>query len=148
MDWFHDEILDGLTKLMSLSLDRTPAFDMIQMTAATWVEATTMRRVWDRDRDTTRIRAAFRTLALTREAWPMPRHFIDVLPQTKTMALEAPRAVSDSPELRAVMAGADPRAVLGIPPDQPTPENPALAAAERELQRLRSGKDAAGGPDA
>jgi len=87
MDWYADEILDGLTKLMSLGLDRTPAADLVQITAATWIDATTSGHEWDQRRDTPRIRAAFSTLQRTRESWPAPRHFLDAMPRIEQRAI-------------------------------------------------------------
>lgn len=78
--WIHDEILDGLSKLLCLSLERSPAADMIAGTAAAWVEAVTFGREWVESRDRSRFRAAFVTLANTREQWPAPKHFIEAMP--------------------------------------------------------------------
>ena len=78
--WIHDEILDGLSKLLCLSLERSPAADMIAGTAAAWVEAITFGSHWDEARDRPRFREAFITLANTREQWPAPKHFIEAMP--------------------------------------------------------------------
>lgn len=78
--WIHHEILDGLSKLLCLSLERSPAADMIAGTAAAWVEAVTFGREWVESRDRPRFRAAFVTLANTREQWPAPKHFIEAMP--------------------------------------------------------------------
>lgn len=78
--WIHHEILDGLSKLLCLSLERSPAADMIAGTAAAWVEAVTFGREWVESRDRPRFRAAFVTLANTREQWPVPKHFIEAMP--------------------------------------------------------------------
>lgn len=59
----------------------------MQITAATWIEATTIGRQWDQARDTQRIRSAFSSLALTRESWPAPKHFLDALPRVEQAAL-------------------------------------------------------------
>jgi hypothetical protein len=84
--WFLTEILTGLQKLFTLSLDRTPAADVIPGTARTWVEALTHGRTWDEQRDTPRIRAAFATLQADSDRWPCPRDLIDALPSSEPQA--------------------------------------------------------------
>ena len=59
--WIHDAILDGLSRLLCLGLDRTPAADMIAGTAAAWAEAITTGRTFDAARDRSRFRSAFVT---------------------------------------------------------------------------------------
>lgn len=152
-EWLLLEIATGLQKLSTLSLDRTPAAEILVGTAGTWLEVLTFDRVWDEARDAPRVRAAFITLARTREAWPAPKLLIEALPPSKQVALEAPREISDSPELRAVMAGADPREVLGITelgPEAVSARRSGLDAAEQELRQHygTDGKAAAAGPDA
>ena len=60
---------------------------MIAGTAAAWVEAITTGRQFDEARDRPRFRAAFVTLAQTRESWPAPRHFLDALPRVEQAAI-------------------------------------------------------------
>lgn len=83
----QNEILDGLSKLLCLGLERTPASDMIDGTALAWCEALSNGRVWDRDLDAPRFRSAFVMLARTRTAWPAPIHFVDALPPRQQLAL-------------------------------------------------------------
>ncbi|MFD0738272.1 hypothetical protein ACFQZQ_03075 [Lysobacter koreensis] len=72
----------------------------MQITAATWIDATTINRAWDKARDTSRIRGAFSSLALTRDTWPAPRHFLDALPPSSQLALAGDRERPvDPPEL-------------------------------------------------
>jgi hypothetical protein len=80
-------MIDGLTQLMSLSLDRTPPADSVQITAATWINATTVGRDWDQQRDTRRIRSAFATLQATSDKWPSPRQFLAELPHVEQRAM-------------------------------------------------------------
>lgn len=87
MNWYANEIFDGLTKLFSLGLDRTPASDSVQLTALAWVEATTVDYVWEKERDTPRIRASFITLQRTRDSWPAPKHFLENLPRVDQRAI-------------------------------------------------------------
>jgi hypothetical protein len=95
-NWLHNEILDGLSKLLCLSLERTPASDLIEGTAAMWVESLSAGMQWDRERDTPRIRQAFVTLATTRTSWPAPLHFREALPPAP--ALKALPARPADPE--------------------------------------------------
>lgn len=99
--WIHHEILDGLSKLLCLSLERSPAADMIAGTAAAWVEAVTFGRDWVESRDRQRFRAAFVTLANTREQWPAPKHFIDAMPAAPSpLALVRDRRPADPEVVR------------------------------------------------
>ena len=99
--WIHHEILDGLSKLLCLSLERSPAADMIAGTAAAWVEAVTFDRDWVESRDRQRFRAAFVTLANTREQWPAPKHFIEAMPAAPSpLALVRDRRPADPEVVR------------------------------------------------
>lgn len=99
--WIHHEILDGLSKLLCLSLERSPAADMIAGTAAAWVEAVTFGRDWVESRDRQRFRAAFVTLANTREQWPAPKHFIEAMPAAPSpLALVRDRRPADPEVVR------------------------------------------------
>jgi hypothetical protein len=133
MDWLARELTNGLTKLMSLGLPWTPASDVIEITVGTWLESISVGRDWNQQRDASRIRQAFITLAATRDAWPQPKHFLDALPPSTQPRLTGPADVpSDSPWLRAVMTGQDPADVLGVQQDA----------------RQHDGRAAAAGPDA
>ena len=103
--WIHREILDGMTKLLCLGLERTPAADMIAGTSMAWHEAITHKRVWDESLDSPRFRQAFATLAKTRRTWPAPVDFLDVLPPRNQQSLTKQPIVSapDSPHIRQVM---------------------------------------------
>lgn len=65
-------------------MERTPAAEIILGTAEAWLEALTYRRVWDRHRDTERVRLAFAVLAQTKRTWPMPMELFDALPEPNT----------------------------------------------------------------
>jgi len=66
--------------MFCLSLDRTPAAEMLPGTAQTWLEAITDGKAWDEGRDADRIAAGFRTLARIARRWPAPAEFLDVVP--------------------------------------------------------------------
>lgn len=69
---------------------------MIAGTAAAWVEAVTFGREWVESRDRQRFRAAFVTLANTREQWPAPKHFIEAMPAAPSqLALVRDRRPAD-----------------------------------------------------
>ncbi len=86
-EWLRDEILTGLQKIYCLSLDRTPAAEILPGTAETWLEAATHERKWDQGRDVPRVRAAFATMCRERRQWPAPRDFMDALPEFQPSAL-------------------------------------------------------------
>lgn len=74
---------------------------MIAGTAAAWVEAVTFGRDWVESRDRQRFRAAFVTLANTREQWPAPKHFIEAMPAAPSpLALVRDRRPADPEVVR------------------------------------------------
>lgn len=77
--WMETLLLSGLQKLYVLSLDGTPAHDVIEGTAMAWLEALQYDRLWDEALDRARLEAAFVTLARTRERWPAPIHLLQAL---------------------------------------------------------------------
>lgn len=95
--------MTGFQKLFCLSLERTPAAEVVDGTAQAWFEALTFGREWDRQRDTPRIRRAFVTLAQTQRMWPAPRDFIEALPPAPAPKLIA-RGLGD-PEVAAKALG-------------------------------------------
>jgi hypothetical protein len=101
-DWLRNAILDGLTKLMTLSLDRQPAADVIVGTAGTWLEAITHARSWDQQRDLPHIRAAFVMLAGHCVEWPKPRQFLDALPPEDRPYHRAPQVAYEKPVKRVI----------------------------------------------
>lgn len=107
-----------------MSLERTPAAEIIPGTVQAWCEVLLDRREWDQERDTPRIREAFRTLARHRRTWPAPVDFTEALPAHRNEWVALPAAT-------------------------PTPEHAAKIMAEI-AQRLggADGKTAAAGPDA
>lgn len=86
--WLHNEILDGLSKLICLRLDNAPAEDMARGTAAAWGVALTARLEWDEHRDRHRVRAGFdRLLAAGLTRWPQPQKLIECLPEPSALRL-------------------------------------------------------------
>ena len=152
-EWLLDEVLNGLQKLFCLSLDRTPAAEMLPGTAQAWLEAITDGKAWEKGRDADRIAAGFRTLTRIARRWPAPAEFLDVLPPVADLPAIGYEAKPVSPEqaaeniakLKAMLGGV----VEPVPP----------ARVERELRpdqrksieqdlRQHYGKTAAAGPDA
>jgi hypothetical protein len=139
---------------MSLSLDRTPAADAVEITAATWIESTTIGRVWDKARDQPRIRAAFMTLATTCDSWPSPRRFLDALPRIEQRALGYEAKPLSPEECDARMAQLR-RMLDEAPPLVSDKEVPRrlqtttdTAAAERELRQHSIDRKSAAAGDA
>lgn len=95
-EWLLLEVATGIQKLSCLSLDRTPAAEMLTGTAQAWVEAITDGRSWDRQRDAGRVRTAFLTLARTIRRWPAPVEFLEALPPVAApLALARDRRPAD-----------------------------------------------------
>lgn len=103
-EWLRSEVLDGLSKLVTLSLDRTPAVDVIVGTAETWMEAICHRREWIERDDRLRVRQAFSSLAANCTTWPNPKQFLDALPARLTrkeqQALMSPEEMQRKEESR------------------------------------------------
>lgn len=93
-EWLLVELASGLQRLACLSLDRTPAAEILTGTATAWLEALTDSRTWDESRDTPRIRQAFTTLARTSRRWPAPAEFLTAY-DSEAKTTNAPRL--DSP---------------------------------------------------
>lgn len=102
--WFLDEIRRGLAALAVLSLDGTPAMDVLaEATPKVWAAALWGGRAWEQERDVPRIRAAFRMIAASALRWPAPRQLAEALPTERPRAaLPAPR----SPEREAAALAA------------------------------------------
>jgi hypothetical protein len=114
------------------------------------LEVITTDNVFARERDTSRIQSAFRTLARTRESWPAPRHLIEALPRVEQRALGYEVKPATREEAEAAMARI--RAMLNEPvptflaPAAPKREGPPLAEVEGELEaNYRDRRSAAAG---
>lgn len=105
LDWLKQEIGMGLRKLQCLGLERTPAAEMIALTASVWLESLTANRVWDMTPDAPRFRAAFSTLCASRKSWPVPQDLIDAMPPREQLALTK-QPIKANPE-RAAQAAAE-----------------------------------------
>lgn len=133
--WIQREITDGIVRLLTLSLDRTPAHDTIEGTIHTWGESLSEGRVWDEQRDAWRFRAAFRRLAREAVRWPTPSQFLTMLPAAKPLAaLAKPKP---NPEVaKAAMAEAL-EVLNAVPPGEERtyrrPMTNPLSAAARQL---------------
>lgn len=141
-----------MQKMFCLSLDRTPAAEMLPGTAQTWLEAITDGKAWDEGRDADRIAAGFRTLARIARRWPAPAEFLDVVPPVADLPAIGYESKPVTPEQAAANI-AKLKAMLGgvtepMPPAkverETTPEQ--RDRLEEEL-RTHYGKTAAAGPD-
>jgi hypothetical protein len=121
MNWLKTELLTGFQKLLCLGLDRTPATDLIEGTVAAWMETITHGRLFEQERDTPRIRAAFRTIAGRCRTWPAPVDFLDALPRIESPPM-ARRIESGGSREVAMKHIAELTAKLRIPPATPHTE--------------------------
>lgn len=152
--WLELEILTGLQKLSCLSLDRTPAAEILPGTAQAWAEAIADGREWDERRDAQRMRTAFVTLARTMRRWPAPAEFLDALPPVPPPLALAKEHRPASPQQRAaaiekirtmLSATVQPIPAARVERDT-TPEQ--RERIEGDLRAHYAGKMTAAGPDA
>ncbi len=117
-DWIVREISSGLQKLILLSLERSPALDVLSRgTLPAWVEAITEGRAFDEQRDAPRFKAAFRTLQGRCTSWPAPREFLEAMPPLPG-APRTKRLDSDHARACGMRAIAEINAMLGIGEDE------------------------------
>ena len=106
--WFQTRIDTGLQRLYTLSLQGSPAADVLAFTAETWVSVLYPARRWEQERDLPRLTEAFRLLAGQVERWPTPKALLDCMPAVpEALALPAPRQRADPARIakaRAVVA--------------------------------------------
>jgi hypothetical protein len=80
--WFMAELATGLQKLISLSLNGSPAMETIQLTAVSWAETLWAAPIgWHSELDAERIQQAFLRIMRDIERWPAPKHLLNYLPQ-------------------------------------------------------------------
>lgn len=65
---------------MLLSLDRTPALDVIGGTVIAWCQTLWPEKAWDEEHDTQRILQGFHQLCRHCEQWPSPKRFLELMP--------------------------------------------------------------------
>ena len=111
-DWIKQEISEGLMRLMCLGLERTPAAEVIQLTAAVWLEAITEGREFDQQLDAPRFRRAFAVLCRDSRQWPLPSSLLEAMPPREQLAITK-QPIKANPE-RAEQAARELASVLGI----------------------------------
>ncbi|MFC9571463.1 hypothetical protein ACFTR5_20720 [Bacillus velezensis] len=111
-DWIKREIAEGLKRLMCLGLERTPAAEVIQLTAAVWLEAITEGREFDQQLDAPRFRRAFAVLCRDCRQWPLPSSLLEAMPPREQLAITK-QPIKANPE-RAEQAARELASVLGI----------------------------------
>jgi hypothetical protein len=130
---------------------------LVQITAATWIDATSYDRDWQQDRDTPRIRGAFSTLARICDSWPSPRKFLEALPPSSQLRITgAGERPADPPELVATLRNLKPgervtsiaEAVRALGKGHEPVSREQREAAEAELAAMRDRKSQAAGADA
>lgn len=114
-DWVLEEILTGMQKLLPLSLESTPAAEVMAGTALAWHEVLVHGRVFEAARDRQRFREAFRALAARQRRWPAPVDFLEALPRIETPRTE-PRIDSDAVRIAGARHIGDIAAMLKIEP--------------------------------
>lgn len=97
-NWLAGEITDGLQRLSTLCLARSPQPDVLPLTNKVWLAAIEPHTLWDRGRDAPRIRSAFQVLLSTRTTWPSPRDLLDALPPRPKPPALPPPPPSTNPE--------------------------------------------------
>lgn len=98
--WVNRAIAAGLQRLTVLSLEGTPARDVISLTAAVWGQTLGNGKVWVERRDAPRFEVAFETLCRTCRRWPAPADFLAALPACPPDRTEEPRRI-ESAEAKA-----------------------------------------------
>jgi hypothetical protein len=79
--WFLTELVTGLQKLISLSLNGSPAMETIQLTAVSWAETLWAAPIdWRSELDAERIQLAFLRIMRDVDRWPAPKHLLHYLP--------------------------------------------------------------------
>ena len=150
-EWLLDEVLNGLQKMFCLSLDRTPAAEMLPGTAQTWLEAITDGKAWDEGRDADRIAAGFRTLARIARRWPAPAEFLEVVPPAadlpaigyESKPVTPEQAAANIAKLKAMLGGVTEPMPKARVERETTPEQ--RERIEADLREHYDRKRAAGG---
>lgn len=89
--------------MLTLSLDRTPAAELLGETAITWADALWAGRAWH-DSDDARIAEAFRRLSGAQRQWPAPADFLAALPPRTPSSLRSlPARTPTAAECDAVL---------------------------------------------
>lgn len=104
-EWFRREIIEGLARLVALSLPGAPPADTIKLTRESWVESLWPGRDWAEHQDAARLRLAFRALCANAERWPAPTHLLRHLPaRAQPRSLPAPVDPAQKQALREAVA--------------------------------------------
>ena len=121
-DWILEEILTGLQKLLPLSLENTPASEVMPGTALAWHEALVHGRNFEPVRDRQRFRESFRTLAAKQRRWPAPVDFLEAMPRIEPERIRQPQLDSDAARAASLQHIADIAAKLRVEPVKPFTE--------------------------
>lgn len=104
--WLEATVRRGLSKLYCLSLEKTPAIDMLDGAVSAWITAITATKAWSQS-DEDRLEEGFNVLMTRTKKWPSPAEFLECVPRRESMpnyqghkapALPAP----EKPALRLV----------------------------------------------
>ena len=118
--WFNAAILRGLGRLLSLSLDRTPAAELLGDTASTWADALWPGKAWH-ESDASRIEEAFRRVSATFVRWPAPAELLAHLParEPPTHLMLPPRVETPAERERGMKHIAELLDRLNLPEGEP-----------------------------
>lgn len=102
--WLCDEVLDGLTRLLSLRLPDAPPAEIVELTATVWQDALiNMNKAWDEALDAERIKKGFIRLSQECVKWPVPKILLEHMPPRKLPPLLPPPPPSPD-EAREILA--------------------------------------------
>lgn len=94
--WIEHAVGRGLFRLAILSLDGTPARDVIAGTAEVWVRCITRGKSWSETHDAPRFEEAFDVLCSTCRHWPAPADFLQALPARPSERREPVRRIESA----------------------------------------------------
>ena len=95
MGWVRRAVGDGLEALMALRLKNAPAEDTMEFIADIWLRAF-RQRVFIRELDEPRIRAAFDLIFGRIREWPAPLDVIELMPpRPERMKLPPPKVSAE-----------------------------------------------------
>lgn len=84
INWLEAVIRRGLSKLYCLSLEKTPAVDMLDACVHAWIRALIARKHWQLH-DEDRLDEGFNVLLSIAKQWPSPAQYLEAIPARAAM---------------------------------------------------------------
>jgi len=105
-EWLDKIVADGLSALLVLRLERTPAADTINAVADVWLHALMHSgTTWSEALDAPRVEKAFSRLTTLAHTWPSPSTLLRAMPAREPqLALPPPRSNAMPPGIREQIA--------------------------------------------